>query len=144
MKNLLSRLLSVHSESFSVVKNNPENINDGDVFFGDSRVSVTNKFSDYNILITATDNVYVWGSNKYGQIGLKDTKNRNEPTKNVELENIITQNGGAENIRGLYIGRYHNILIFKNGKVYVWGRNYEGQLGLGDTNNRLTPVENVN
>lgn len=32
----------------------------------------------------------------------------------------------------------HSLLIFERG-LYVWGYNYYGQLGLGDTANRTTP-----
>src|SRR5690554_2947415 len=33
----------------------------------------------------------------------------------------------------------HTIGMTSTGEVYVWGRNREGQLGLGDTQNRNSP-----
>ncbi len=96
----------------------------------------------HNILIFKNGKVYVWGWNKYGQLGLGDWTTRDAPTENTQLEQIIQQNGGVNNILALEIGGYHNVLIFKNGKVYVWGYNYYSQLGLGDTTNRDTPTEN--
>jgi len=97
---------------------------------------------EHNILVFKNGKVYVWGYNYNGQLGLGDTTNRNSPTENSKIEQIIQQNGGANNILTLETGLHHNILVFKNGKVYVWGTNSAGQLGLGDTNNRNTPTEN--
>jgi len=97
---------------------------------------------DYNVLIFKNGKVYVWGYNYHGELGLGDTTNRDTPSENTQLEQIIQENGGVNNILTLETGGYHNVLIFKNGKVYVWGRNYEGQLGLGDTTSRNTPTEN--
>jgi len=44
----------------------------------------------------------------------------------------------------IFGGVSSTIMVMCNGKVYVWGYNIGGGLGLGDTNNRLTPVENAN
>jgi len=37
-------------------------------------------------------------------------------------------------------GGYHNILIFDDRSIVVWGNNYFGQLGLGDNRRRIYPV----
>jgi len=97
----------------------------------------------YNILIFKSGRVYVWGRNDYGQLGLGDTDSRATPTENTNLEDIIMENKGVENIRGLYSGWSHNILIFRNNKVYVWGYNRNGELGIIDINNKLYPIENT-
>jgi len=43
------------------------------------------------------------------------------------------------------IGKFakHNTLITQNNKVYVWGANYYGQLGLINTTKIYTPTENT-
>ena len=97
----------------------------------------------WNILIFKNGKVYVWGANGAGQLGIGDTNYRDTPTENTQLEQIIQDNGGVNNILTLETGGEHNILIFKNGKVYVWGWNIYGQLGLGETTNRITPTENT-
>jgi hypothetical protein len=38
------------------------------------------------------------------------------------------------------IGGYHNLLIFDDKSIVVWGSNYFGQLGLGDFRRRIYPV----
>jgi len=98
---------------------------------------------NHNVLIFKNGKVYVWGANWYGQLGLGDYTDRETPTENTQLEQIIQNNGGVDNILTLETGWGHNILIFKNGKVYVWGNNYYGQLGLGDYTDRETPTENT-
>jgi alpha-tubulin suppressor-like RCC1 family protein len=37
-------------------------------------------------------------------------------------------------------GWYHALAIKSDGTLWVWGRNYNGQLGLGDITNRYLPV----
>eukprot|EP00466_Bigelowiella_natans_P007611 jgi/Bigna1/86910/estExt_fgenesh1_pg.C_150032 len=49
------------------------------------------------------------------------------------------------NINSIDSGRAHNIMLTDNGKVYAWGSNIFGQLGLGDIVPRKEPIllENV-
>ena len=66
---------------------------------------------------------YGWGYNKFGQLGLGDCIDTNQP-RNLELVNVIVVSCGA----------YHTIALISSGtdtNMYVWGNNYEGQLGLG-------------
>ncbi len=109
---------------------------------GTNNILMLETGEDYNILIFKNGKVYVWGYNDDGQLGTSDNTNRNTPTENTQLEQIIQDNGGVNNILTIETSWGHNILIFKNGKVYVWGRNGDGQLGLGVTTNRNTPTEN--
>ena len=44
-------------------------------------------------------------------------------------------------IQSISCGYHHTIVSTEEGKVYSWGRNYSGELGLGDRNNRNTPHE---
>ena len=40
----------------------------------------------------------------------------------------------------IVVGGYHNLLIFDDKSIVVWGHNYFGQLGLGDFRRRIYPV----
>ncbi len=42
-------------------------------------------------------------------------------------------------IGSITCGRLHNALLTENGDIYTWGCNFFGQLGLGDTKDRLFP-----
>jgi len=126
-----------------IAKNNPKYINNRFFFKVVEGGNIIGKYSYHTVAIFSDGKVYVWGRNLEGQLGLGDTNNRLTPVENVNLENIVAQNGGVGSIESLRAGGHYNILILKNGKVYVWGSNNNGQLGLGDTNDRITPVENT-
>lgn len=74
--------------------------------------------------------IYMCGSNEYGELGLGDHNNRNIPTK-LNLNNIIA----------IAIGCVHSIALSKHGQLFVWGDNNVGQLGLGDIFNKNIPQE---
>lgn len=74
--------------------------------------------------------LYAWGDNAYGQLGLGDTVNRDTPTliqSNTKWKSVTNGNGC-----------FYAVDIDNN--LFGWGRNNVRQLGLGDTENRLTPT----
>lgn len=85
--------------------------------------------------VAATDNaqIFAWGDNRHGQLGLGDTLQRSKPT------NAVTMNGVS--VTALCCGGQHVIAVQSNGCVWSWGRNDFGQLGHGDTNTRTIPVD---
>jgi len=90
------------------------------------------RFGDYHSgAITESGKLYMWGSNTDGQLGLGDTQNRNIPS----LVPPITFNN--ERIISLSLGYYHSGVVTETLKVYTCGYNIFGQLGLGDTKDRL-------
>ena len=70
--------------------------------------------------------IYVFGDNSNGQLGLGDKNNRLVPTKLEGYKAKIVAGGG-----------YHTIFIDQQNDIYVFGFNGFGQLGLDDTNIRL-------
>jgi len=82
--------------------------------------------------INENDELYVWGWNGKGQLGLGDSTHKLKPTLNSFFKN--------KKIIKLTCGRDHNLALIENGEVYSWGYYYYGQLGHGDTNNRNTPT----
>ena len=74
---------------------------------------------------------YSWGYNFHGQLGVGNTTNRSAPT-------IISNTLKFSNF--YYCGLYSTYGITSEGKLYSWGNNYAGQLGLGDVIKRSSPV----
>ena len=69
------------------------------------------------------------GRNDYGQLGLGDNNNRTTFTQ-------ITTN--TNNIKEIYCGYDHTIILKNDGTLWSTGYNGDGRLGLGDTNSRYT------
>ena len=84
----------------------------------------------HTILIDMNNNVWAFGYNTFGQLGLGDNTNRNVPTK-------------INGIKAKYVscGENHTLLIDLNNNVWVFGSNDNGQLGLGDNINKYVPTK---
>lgn len=70
-------------------------------------------------VITTNGELYTWGNNNFGQLGLGDTTNRNAPVRVGVQNNWIKIAVGTEFMIGL------NSL----GQLWAWGNNLSGQLG---------------
>ena len=84
----------------------------------------------------ATFELYAWGSNAYGQLGLEDIINRSSPVQVGALENWSKVSSSPQST--------HAAAIKTDGTLWAWGRNNHGQLGLGDAGNlvsRSSPVQ---
>lgn len=81
----------------------------------------------HSVVLDKTGNVYGFGCNQYGQIGIlnKDTDN---------IIDIATLNPffKYKNIESISSGNSHSICINNNGYLWLFGRNQFGQLGTGN------------
>ena len=108
-------------------------------------VTVTNLFvgntrhaNTYESVFALTDTgaVYAWGSNLGGQLGLGDNvDNYQTPQLVTALSNITDIVIGDS---GLYT---HCLALDSSGDVWSWGNNSNGNLGFGDTTNRITATK---
>jgi alpha-tubulin suppressor-like RCC1 family protein len=81
-------------------------------------------------------NVWSWGDNNYGQLGVGSQTNHYTPVK------VVGGEQGTEylsNIVSIAAGYWHNVAITSDGEIYTWGMGNSGRLALGDTNFRLYP-----
>ncbi|QTH45394.1 hypothetical protein J4772_13855 [Cohnella sp. LGH] len=74
--------------------------------------------------------IMVWGSNAFGELGLGDRTERLSPT----------HLSGLTGIKQLASGYSHTLALMKDGTVKSWGNNDYGQLGLGDRTIRTSPT----
>lgn len=88
--------------------------------------------NDSMIVLTIFGEAYVLGLNEYGKLGIGDDHRMRIcfPIK-INLENIVD----------IVSGDSYHIAITKCGKLYSWGKNDFGQLGLGHYNDMNTPQE---
>ena len=75
-------------------------------------------------LIYDGNELFGFGNNFYGQLGLGDNNDRNVPIL------IMTD----KTIRKIVRGEYHTFILKESGEMFAFGYNAYGQLGLGDNN----------
>ncbi|XP_057393754.1 X-linked retinitis pigmentosa GTPase regulator isoform X13 [Balaenoptera acutorostrata] len=85
---------------------------------------------EHTAVITGNNKLFVFGSNNWGQLGLGSKSTVNKPTCVKALK--------REKVKLAACGRNHTLVSTEGGKVYAAGGNTEGQLGLGDTEERNT------
>jgi alpha-tubulin suppressor-like RCC1 family protein len=89
----------------------------------------------HTVVLDFNDEVWTFGNNRHGQLGLDDKNNRAIPTK------IPAGAFGLPKFKDIFAGGYHTMAIDFNNAVWVCGSNADGQLGLGDKKNRSIPTK---
>ena len=85
----------------------------------------------HSLVLLENGDVYAFGRNEYGQLGLGGGNDHLLPTRIEVLPAAVAVAAGGG----------HSLVLLENGGVYAFGRNEYGQLGLGDTDNREAPVK---
>jgi len=87
-------------------------------------------------VILSDNTIKCWGLNGSGQLGLGDIDTRGDQALEMG-DNLPVVDIGANNIpAAISIGQDHACVLLADHSVKCWGGNAEGQLGLGDMNNR--------
>ena len=73
-----------------------------------------------------------WGRGDGGQLGNGATGNQNSP--------VAVTMGDGVTAKKISLGDYHTCAIFNDDKVYCWGENDTGWLGIGTVSDRDTPA----
>jgi alpha-tubulin suppressor-like RCC1 family protein len=86
----------------------------------------------HSIVVTDESQVFAWGCGDDGALGMGDTTSSTIPQRIASLDGKM--------ITKVSCGSRHTLALTAKGLVFCWGWNSYGQLGLGDTNNRVTPT----
>jgi alpha-tubulin suppressor-like RCC1 family protein len=97
-------------------------------------VSITAGWA-HTIALKSDGTLWAWGYNDKGQLGLGDTTDRHSPVQ-VGSDNKWVSIAAGQNAYESY-----TIALKSDGTLWVWGDNSSGQLGLGDTTDRWSPVQ---
>lgn len=87
---------------------------------------------DTIVVLTYSGKVYTYGYNMYGTLG-DGTNTMRKEFKPVEaLQDVV--------VKRIYTNDNSVYAIDADGKVWSWGRNHKGQLGIGNKNNNFVPT----
>ncbi|XP_012502611.1 PREDICTED: E3 ISG15--protein ligase HERC5 [Propithecus coquereli] len=85
----------------------------------------------HSMALSMSGNVYSWGKNDFGQLGLGHTDNKDSPSLIEALDN--------QKVEFLTCGGSHTALLTQDGLVFTFGAGKYGQLGHSSTQNELRP-----
>ncbi|XP_023712816.2 RCC1 and BTB domain-containing protein 1 [Cryptotermes secundus] len=85
-----------------------------------------------SVAVLENGEVYGWGFNGNGQLGLGNNVNQLNPCRVLNLQGIV--------ITKVVCGYAHTMALSDVGALYVWGANTYGQLGTGNRSNVSAPV----
>jgi alpha-tubulin suppressor-like RCC1 family protein len=85
----------------------------------------------HSVALSENGEVYAWGNNSNGQLGLGNLDNKATPQKVPSLTSI----------KDIAASQFHTLALDQNGKVWAWGLNWSGQLGDGTYKNSQVPVQ---
>ncbi len=100
--------------------------------------------SMHSAVLSEDGTVWSWGDNSYGQLGhglvpdrtvvrtVKNSDRKFEPKKILAMRFALVSH--------VALGAHHTAMITETGDLFTCGRNNRGQLGLGDLEDRATPV----
>jgi RCC1 and BTB domain-containing protein len=84
-----------------------------------------------SMALTQTGELYSWGYNGNGQLGVGNSSNQPTPIRVTSLQGqVVTQ---------IACGYAHALALTKAGELYSWGSNSYGQLGTGTKINAVSP-----
>ena len=83
---------------------------------------------NHSLAVTAEGDLYSWGSDRFGQLGLGGNSNDSaariwtSPKRVDALKKMV--------VVGIAAGEAHSLCFTDDGDIYAWGSNQHGQLGL--------------
>ena len=127
-------------------------INNGVPFkinFLNKKIKIVQISCGYNFaMLLATDGIlFGLGNNKNGELGIiHNEEELNDPNLKLNyfhspIQNIILSDIYKEKIISVKCGFKHTICLTSGKRVYGWGKNTNGQLGLNNYANQLIPVQ---
>lgn len=104
-----------------------------------SRLSIKQSQSEENFIYNKESLVFVWGDNRFGQLGLNEFNNSiNNINSNSDNKEFIYCKYSPTNLeffqqqnkilKFIEIGQNHNLFLTTDGKIYAFGSNLNNQI----------------
>jgi alpha-tubulin suppressor-like RCC1 family protein len=88
--------------------------------------------SEHTLALTSTGQLYAFGSNFYGQLGI--STNSGSGTANP-TPTLVSLPGATGPVTQVAAGSEHSLAVTSTGQLYAFGENEQGQLGSATNNN---------
>lgn len=129
--NNKSGQLGIGSTAFTYL---PAAVNLSGVLDGKTVIAVA-AGEEHSLVLCSDGTMAAWGNNKYGQLGNGGTVSSMVPV-------LVNRTGvlSGRTVTTLAVGGNHNLVLCSDGALAAWGANQSGQLGIGNTTQRSSPV----
>jgi hypothetical protein len=107
--------------------------------FGFKKVIAISCGARHSLALTECGVVFSWGSNRTGECGLRGQEFYTSPQ-----EVIISEENKRILIKSIRCSRDQCLLLSTEGDIYAFGRNYEGELGVGISGHQFEPKKIMN
>jgi alpha-tubulin suppressor-like RCC1 family protein len=87
--------------------------------------------NSHSMALRKDGTIWIWGENRFGELGDGTTITRSSPKQLQGLNNIIA----------IGASQFFSMALKDDGTVWAWGNNQYGQLGDGTSTDRYTPVK---
>jgi alpha-tubulin suppressor-like RCC1 family protein len=98
----------------------------------------------HTLAIGSDGNLYSWGANEFGQLGLGTSNTNDSDTPEMippdEFPSGTTFGQGATTVDQVAAGSSFSLALTSTGQLYSWGSNFSGQLGNGTTSSTGNPT----
>ena len=101
-------------------------------------VTVISAGNSHSLAIKSDGTVWAWGWNGYGQLGDGTVTERHTPVQAMADPATPTP---LTDVTVISAGNCYSLALKSDGTAWAWGYNGNGQLGVGDTTQRETPVQ---
>lgn len=103
---------------------------------------------NHSVAVTENGQVWAWGSNRFGQLGIVNANNQASLSTNNTTATCVLVPRRVDGLKDVHIrtvaaGERHSVALSSSGHVYVWGDNSSGQLGLPPRKHHIAKVQIV-
>lgn len=91
---------------------------------------------EYSLVVTSSGQLYAFGDNQYGQLGITTNSGTKNPNATPTLVSLPGEVGAVTRVAA---SSEHSLVVTSSGQLYAFGDNYYGELGNATNNHSATP-----